>query len=229
MIRPMQPARRKRRRAPRVKSANVQSELRRARLALAQALRERRLLREARVLAYLNVRAERHTEEKLAEAWATFPDELLPTSLEKLYSGEARPPLVRAILGQWVDTIARLPPPPGMPESERDYWIAQRDHWVAAFRKVAEGIDANKALGLQIDHRRPAKERHLLAARDAWWLIHREKLPAAQAFTRVAKPMAISPERVRDLYYQYRDALEDYFSRVNAGFVKSPPTFSDMT
>ncbi|MEM5326857.1 hypothetical protein VSR34_09650 [Paraburkholderia sp. JHI2823] len=204
MIRPMQPARRKRRRA---------------RLALAQALRERRLLREARVLAYLNVRAERHTEERLAEYWSRFPywaprpNALLPTPLEKLKSGEADPPLVRAALGEWVDTIDQLPPPPGVPESERDYWIAQRDHWVAALRKIEEGIDANKALGLEVGHRRPGKERDLIAARDAWWLIHRENVSAKEAFAMVAKPLAISPVRVRDLYYEHRDALEDHFSR----------------
>ncbi|WP_321964192.1 hypothetical protein [Paraburkholderia sp. J7] len=221
MIRPIKPARRKCRRAPSIAA------LRRARPVRARALQERRRererarrqARETRVLAYLNVRAERHTEEKLAVYWSKFPywaptpNALLPTTSEKLESGEASPALVREMLGQWIGTVAGLPPPPGIPESQRDYWIAQRDHWVTAFRKIAKGAEPSMALRLKIGHRRPGKERDMLAARDAWWLIHRENVPAEQAFAMVARPLAVKPKHIRDLYYEHRDDLAAYFSR----------------
>jgi hypothetical protein len=202
----MQMRRRKRLRPLRAANLDAMSEKRRERLALAQALRARRLEREVLVRSYLNRRAERHTVEKLAEAWASFPDELLPTAFEKVSTGEAEPPLVRALLGQWADTLVHQPCPPGVSEAEHRFWLD-------ALRAIAEGADANKALHLKIGHRRPGKERDLLAARDAWWLIHHDNVAAEQAFATVAGPLAVTPERVQDLYYQYRAALDTYFSR----------------
>lgn len=217
MIRPtanraLQPARRKRRRAPRVSGAGEPSELRQAHLALARALWERRSAREARVLAYLNVRAERHTEEKLVAYWSRFsywapnPNALLPTAFEKLESGEASQALARTLLGQWIDAVTRAPPPPGVDEREHHFWIA-------AIRRIVEGADPSLALRFKIGHRRPGKERDMRAAANAWWLIHRENAPTEQAFVMVARPLAVTPKHVRDLYYKHRANLTAYFSR----------------
>ena len=203
MIRPiLLPARRKRK----ARRADVQSKRGRARLERSWQRWARRLDREARVLAYLNMRAEKQTEERLAEAWATFPDELLPTALEKMRTGEAKPALVRAKLSQWIDAISRLPPPPGMEPREHQFWIN-------ALRQISDGrdIDPAVALRLKIGHRRPAKERDLLAARDAWWQIHCENVPPEQAFAKVARPLAVTPKHVRDLYYKNRAALATFF------------------
>ncbi|WP_133790054.1 hypothetical protein [Paraburkholderia silvatlantica] len=161
-------------------------------------------------MAYLNARAERHTEENLAVYWSKFsywaptPNALLPTAFEKLESGEATPALARVLLSQWVS--ANRQPPPGIDPRQHHFWTN-------ALRQISEGADPAVALRLKIGHRRPGKERDLIAARDAWWLIHRENVAPEQAFDTVARPLRVAPKRVRDLYYQHRDDLKAYFSR----------------
>ena len=172
--------------------------------------------RVARVLAYLNRRRERHTEERLAEAWASFPDELLPTDFEKVLSGEAPQSLVRALFGQWVDAIARAPIPPKRDDNNpKEHAITPAEHafWLKALRSVAERADPGTALRLKIGHNRPRREAHILAARDVWWLVHRKDMRPGTAIALVAERRHLSKQDIRNACSEHRADLDVLFAR----------------